>query len=128
MTRPPRAAWSVRTSVRVYGVAVRLFPPAFRERFGGELVEAFAESAADRHRRRGSRGLARLWLQTTADLTAHAGGERWAAWRGRESGLPLRDDRRRSRRRAAGDSRTCGEAQACWRRSVRTCDSRSARS
>jgi len=60
-------------------------------------VQAFAESAAERHRRRGTPGLAALWLRTTADLAVHAAGERWAAWRGRESGLPLRDAPRRSR-------------------------------
>jgi putative ABC transport system permease protein len=95
----------VRASVRAYGLAVRLFPAAFRARFGDELVGTFAEVAADRHRRHGPRGLARLWIQATADLTAHAGGERWAAWRGRESGLPLRDERRRRPRPVIQDVR-----------------------
>jgi len=92
--RNARDAWSVRVSVWAYRHAVRAFPAPFRLEFGTELVQAFDEAAAERHRLLGARGLAGLWLQTIADLVVHAGGERWAAWRGREAGLSLRADRR----------------------------------
>ena len=98
MTRRPGDAWSVRASVRAYGLAIRLFPAGFRARFGEELAEAFAEAARERHAHGRLRGLARLWPEAAADLIVHAGGERWAAWRGRESGLPLRDERAAARR------------------------------
>ncbi len=98
MSRQPRSALGVRASVRAYGLAVRLFPAGFRAQFGDELAEAFAEAARERYARHGLRGLARLWLETAADLTVHAGGPRLAAWRGRDPGLSLRDERRTARR------------------------------
>jgi putative ABC transport system permease protein len=102
--REARAAWSVRVSVWAYRRAVRAFPPRFRLEFGTELTQAFDEAAADRYRFHGARGLAGLWLQTVADLVVHAGGERWAAWRGLDPGLSLRAKRHRQIQEIRGDA------------------------
>ncbi|WP_426512143.1 hypothetical protein ACPPVO_16865 [Dactylosporangium sp. McL0621] len=55
-----------RASVAVYGAILRLYPPAFRDRWAGETVLLFAELA--RRRPPGPAGTAALWLRHLPDL------------------------------------------------------------
>lgn len=61
-------ARAVSIAVRLYGRALRLLPPTFRERFADELLACFARIATDAHRRRGTWWLAIVTLRSLADL------------------------------------------------------------
>jgi predicted permease len=68
--------------VRPYRWLLRLFPAAFRGRFGGDMTDVFADRLR-RARAEGRAAVARLWVRTTADLVAHGLAERRAARRRR---------------------------------------------
>jgi predicted permease len=88
--RPVRPGWLVVASAAVYHVALRLFPPGFRRDCGTALAVTFADLSADCHARRGSIGLARLWMRALPDLLRQASAERWAVWTGRPLSLAAR--------------------------------------
>ncbi len=70
---------------------LRLYPRAFRERFGGEMLELFSVRHADAARR-GSGARLRFWWRVCRDLLASV----WREWRRELPDLPaptaLRDD------------------------------------
>ena len=55
---------------------LRLFPAAFRERYGEELVELLLSKARETHKRSGWIGLLRLWAFQAGDLVRSAAAER----------------------------------------------------
>jgi putative ABC transport system permease protein len=59
----------------VYRLLLRLFPPAFRRRFGDDMADLFADSRR-RARREGAGAVARLWIHTVGDVARHALAER----------------------------------------------------
>src|SRR5579863_805784 len=88
--RQPRHPRFVRAAVACYRRLLWLFPAPFRNRFGAELIDAFATSTTDSANERGIDGLVLAVGRAFLDLGRHAAGERWAAWRGVASGLPIR--------------------------------------
>ena len=70
----PRAAPS--PSERIYAFAMRLYPRAFRHRFGDDMRELFRDQWKAARRRAGWGGVARLWLATLPALVAGASAER----------------------------------------------------
>src|SRR5579864_1371173 len=88
--RERRCSGLVRAAVACYRRSLGLYPPPFRDRFGAELVEAFAESMDQAAREHGIRGVMLLAGRACGDVLRHAAGERWASWRRTASGLPLR--------------------------------------
>jgi putative ABC transport system permease protein len=67
-------------AMRVYRFLLRLFPPSFRARFGGDLTDVFADRLAAA-RRKGRIAILLLWLRTTADMARHGLAERWTVRR-----------------------------------------------
>jgi putative ABC transport system permease protein len=66
--------------MRLYRLLLRIFPRAFRARFGGDMADVFA----DRQRTARARGLVAafgFWARTAADVLAHGVAERRAARR-----------------------------------------------
>jgi putative ABC transport system permease protein len=88
--RPPRHARLVKAAVAGYRRLLWLFPAPFRNRFGAELIDAFATSTTDSARERGIYGLLLAVGGACLDVVRHSAGERWATWRGAASGLPIR--------------------------------------
>jgi predicted permease len=56
--------------------ALRLFPAAFRDRYGDELVELLTAKSKEVRRRRGWLGVVRLWVYQAGDLVRSAAAER----------------------------------------------------
>jgi predicted permease len=89
-------------SGRIYGALLRLYPPAFRERFAASMRFAFATEAHEA-RRRGRLAFARFWCRSLRHLVAFGLAERVArrrpggAWR-RGLGDDLAHAARRLRR------------------------------
>jgi hypothetical protein len=50
--------------ITLYGLALNLYPPAFRREFGAEMLRDFCESSQEQR----PNGLLRLWGHTLADL------------------------------------------------------------
>ncbi|MBW3555165.1 MAG: DUF2723 domain-containing protein [Gemmatimonadetes bacterium] len=84
---------------RAYGALLRLYPAAFREEFGEEMVAVYRRQRRE-DRRAGAAGLLRLWAGLLADLVPAATRERLAVVR----------ERRRSRRAADPYPPPYGEA------------------
>lgn len=61
-------AISVRVSLRLYTLALAVFPPRFRRRFGDAMLDAFAAALDDRHAAGGAIAVAALWASTLPDL------------------------------------------------------------
>jgi putative ABC transport system permease protein len=55
---------------RVFRALLRLYPPAFRRRFGDEMVEFFAARRVEQYQR--GRSSARLWMYLLADIALNA--------------------------------------------------------
>jgi putative ABC transport system permease protein len=68
---------------RGYRLLLRVLPAEFRERFGEEMVQCFRAWQGEERRRRGLRGVVRVWRLALADLVATAWRERQAARAGR---------------------------------------------
>jgi putative ABC transport system permease protein len=61
--------------MRLYRLLLRVFPPAFRARFGDDLAELFADRRTRAH---GPIGRIRFWSRTLRDVTTHGLAERRA--------------------------------------------------
>lgn len=61
---------------RLYRLLLHLYPSAFRERFGDEMVQLFGDQLRDARRGGASAGTARTWLRTLGDLAVTAASER----------------------------------------------------
>lgn len=61
---------------RVYRWLLRLYPVAFRDRFGDELTQLFDDQLRDARTGDAAAGIARTWLRTLADLAVTATAER----------------------------------------------------
>ena len=59
----------------VYRVLLRLYPPAFRERFASPMADAFIDAYGRAHRT-GHRATLRLWGYTIRDVAVHSARER----------------------------------------------------
>lgn len=59
---------AVRWSLLLYRALLRLYPLAFRQRFGAEMVQVFADWCANAVAERGLIALAPLWWHTLTDL------------------------------------------------------------
>jgi putative ABC transport system permease protein len=57
---------------RAFRMLLRLYPRAFRERFGDEMVEFFLARRDEQRHRYGSRGSLRLWLHLATDIALNA--------------------------------------------------------
>ena len=73
----------MKISYRIYGWLLFAYPPEFRRRFGGEMLQTFRDCCRDEARRR---TLAGLWLRTLLDLILTAAKEH-ACRSGREGVL-----------------------------------------
>jgi putative ABC transport system permease protein len=62
-------------ALTTYRLLLRLFPAAFRDRFGGDMADVFADRL-HAARRRGNPAVIALWWRTTIDVIAHAAAER----------------------------------------------------
>jgi len=62
-------------SERVYAGLLHLYPAAFRDRYGDEMVRLFADQLRDARTGRSDNGVVATWLRTLADLAASAIGE-----------------------------------------------------
>jgi predicted permease len=62
-------------TVKVYRLLLRLFPAAFRTRFGDDMADVFSDRLREA-REGGWRSVAALWVRTLADIAAHAAAER----------------------------------------------------
>ena len=62
-------------SERVYALAIRLYPRAFRERFGDDMRALFRDQWKSARRHAGWRGVTRLWLFTLPAIVGGATGE-----------------------------------------------------
>jgi len=63
---------------RLFGLLLRLYPPAFRDRYRLDLIEAFRRDRGQ-PRFRGLIGAVRFWRHTVADVLRTAAGERRGA-------------------------------------------------
>jgi putative ABC transport system permease protein len=76
----------------IYRLCLLLFPRPFRERFGQDMAEVFADRRRQA-RRRGRMAVAALWVRTLADVLAHGWAERRAERRrsrdGRGRWIPM---------------------------------------
>ena len=63
-------------SERIFAALLRLFPPAFRERFGQDMRELFRDQLRGARARGGTRGVIRLWGQVIPSLLRAATLER----------------------------------------------------
>jgi hypothetical protein len=61
---------------RIYRWLLGLYPPAFRARYGDEMVQLFSDQLRDARRGRARTGIARVWLRTLGDLAITASAER----------------------------------------------------
>ncbi len=68
---PPR---SVRLTLALWAVLLRLCPRAFRQTYGVEMEQVFRAMLLDAWRERGLRGVARLWAPALGDLLLGAAG------------------------------------------------------
>ena len=59
----------------VYRLLLRAFPPRYRDRFGADMADVFADRLRG-SRARGALAVAALWLRTVADIGQHAAAER----------------------------------------------------
>ena len=57
---------------RAYRLMLRLFPAEFRGDFGAEMADDFRDQRREAFRKRGTRGLAGLWLSTLGDIVRTA--------------------------------------------------------
>lgn len=55
-------------SERIYAGLLRLYPAAFRETYGREMLLIFRDQCRDAYRKSGRWGIAQVWLRTLADL------------------------------------------------------------
>ena len=62
-------------ALTAYRLLIRAFPRAFRDRFGDDLTDVFADRLREA-RRTGRFAVAALWLRSVADVAAHATAER----------------------------------------------------
>jgi predicted permease len=75
---------------RLFALLLALFPPAFREVYGDEMREVFADQSRDARTRAGIVGVMRLWIRTIPRMTAAAWAERRSARRASQRGrLPV---------------------------------------
>ena len=68
---------------RGYRLLLRVLPAEFRERFGEEMAQCFRDWHGEERRRRGLRGVVRVWRLALADLVATAWREHLAPRTGR---------------------------------------------
>ena len=68
-------------SERVYAALMHVYPRAFREQYGEEMIDYFRDRRRDEHARSGRRGVARLWIRALLDLASTAMHEHVAAAR-----------------------------------------------
>lgn len=69
---------SVRVSIRIYRLLLRLYPRSFRCEFGSEMRRLFEEIAGDAVERRGWIGLALMWFRILLDTASAVPRERVA--------------------------------------------------
>jgi putative ABC transport system permease protein len=67
----PRAPLALRLAVRLYRALLTLYPAAFRDAYGREIVEVFRCGSLDR-RARGAGAVARFWLRAFGEVPASA--------------------------------------------------------
>src|SRR5262245_20253655 len=61
--------------LRLYALALRLYPPRFRARFGKDMLQLFQDRCRD-EAGHGLAGRLRLFFSTAADVLTHAAAER----------------------------------------------------
>lgn len=74
-----------RTSLRLYRALLRLYPAAFRERFGDEMVQLLGDQLRDARTGRSRNRLAATWLLTLGDLITTSLSERLSPSAGPQS-------------------------------------------
>ena len=74
MRNAPR---SVRVSVRLYRVLLRLYPGRFRRQFGSEMTELFEDLACEAVEERSGIGLLLMWFRILLDTFQAASRERF---------------------------------------------------
>ena len=66
-------------SPRLFALALRSFPRAFRDEFGRDMTDVFVDQLAEARRAGGVRGIAGLWLRTIPGMVRAGLGERRAS-------------------------------------------------
>ena len=61
---------------RLYATLLRLYPPAFRDRFAFEMVQLFGDQLRDARDRSGVQGVVLTWFRGLGDLAVNGIGER----------------------------------------------------
>jgi predicted permease len=59
-------------SERIYAALMRVYPRAFRDQYGDEMLDYFRDRRRDERERAGSGGVARLWSRAVFDLASTA--------------------------------------------------------
>jgi putative ABC transport system permease protein len=70
--------WALTLSVQIYNVLLLAYPQAFREEYGDELRQVFAETVREELHTHGWSGVVRLWLRILPDLVGSSLGEQWS--------------------------------------------------
>lgn len=68
----PNVPRSVRISLYVYRLLLRVYPRAFRRDYGAEMTQAFCDLARDAQLTHGAAGLLRVWLCVIPDVAQSA--------------------------------------------------------
>jgi len=76
----PRDRGSLALALAVYRGLLCLYPAAFRQHFGDEMIQVFRDGCRAARSQGGRRGLVTLWLVTLPDLMVTAAKERATAW------------------------------------------------
>ena len=64
-------------AVRIYAFMLRLYPHAFRQAYGAEILQVFRDSYRDLHASGSRMGISIFWLMMLVDLIQNAWAERW---------------------------------------------------
>lgn len=74
----PRSQRPLAISIRVYRMLLWAYPAPFRHRYADEMVDVFGDMAEAAAERRGTAGLAALWLRVVPDLVCTAVAQQFA--------------------------------------------------
>ncbi|HEX2906109.1 MAG TPA: hypothetical protein VHO69_04570 [Phototrophicaceae bacterium] len=73
--------FAVQWAMRLYRWLLRLYPTAFRERYGHEMAQVFSDECRARWRQHPPNGLLAWWVHTLLDLAVTASSEHLAQFR-----------------------------------------------
>ena len=71
---------SVTLSIRLYEILLRVYPRAFRQRFGESMAKVFEESCQAAFAESGAPGVLGLWRCAFLDLASSSLGEHWSRY------------------------------------------------